>query len=224
MKPYEDVLIAETAFLNKPQTYPYNMEVIRCGSSYKEINSMMDKAIELKKKWLFIIEDSVSFKHEDVFSEYIKFMNLSTLSILSYMYPMGVNRILYGLPNPGAIILSDFAKFCISRLFCDKFILLDMEKIEDDRLDENLFVTGWEEFVDRLFKKGKAPFSGLYFDVPDSFQLFTDTAVRKGPEEYRDLMNKDLAYLASQNIKFTFESNMSNVVNWIKTIQMLQGV
>lgn len=196
-------------------------------SDYKNIVSVKNEAIEIaikqNKKYVFLIEDSIIVTNNNVYNNYIEFMQKTDLPVMSYQYANGNNKILGNIPNGGAIIKSDMGDFHLSKYWVNSFIVIDVEKIGSERFDENLQVLVGEEFVDRLFKQGKIAFSGLYFDIEDSYKYLTDNVAFIHPNTLQEKYKSDEQYLMSKQIKFQFERNLDSVVTWIKTLQLLNS-
>lgn len=181
-------------------------------------NLLMDRAKELGERWLFILEDDILVKDPQVFEKYCTLMDEFETSSIFYGFDKNLNQIMNNIPNPCIIVkLNENGDelFC-NRLVCSTVMGFDMDRIEDERFDEDLLVMECEEWYQRLYNLGLNPFNGFYFDVNNSWESFKSLNLKPERVKTIELAKQDQEILKEKEIELKLEVSADKLLNWLK--------
>lgn len=200
-------------------SYPDAVSALATENVYATKNVAINLAREKGAKYLFLIEDCVIVKDCSVFEQYVDLLKKWDALYASYSFCGPFNRVMNSKPNPGVILTTDWGVLHFGKHFCDKFMVINVEKLGAERFNESMDSLSREEFSNRVKQKALQPFNGFFFDVIDSWKYFEDDIAAGtyfNPKIFQENAVKDSKYLKENNIELKIDFSVDTLVQWVK--------
>ena len=192
-----------------------NTHIIEADPSVsKSKNKILQKAIDLKGDYLFLMEDDLALTKTEIVDEYVALMKKYELGFCFYGF--NNQNIVFKRPNPSVLChnTSDGKNVICVRFPCDGFLVFDLSKIKDMRFNKSLQALELHEFLLQCVEEKLIPFNGFYFDVDKSYEAFENLQLPPSRIVTNELIKADETIMQSKH-SLDIENNVDKFLKYV---------